>query len=249
MPEALSLALQTPGLVWVLLAAFLAGTVYGFAGFGSALVFVPMAVAFVPPLVVVPAFHLSAIMSLFTVFPRAVRVAEPRTTAVLVITSTLAAPLGIYLLTSLPEEVLRWAVSIIVGLTLVALLSGWRYTTAAGMLATGVVGFAAGTMGSSTGLNGPIVIMFRLGGTDTATQIRANMLVFLTLNSLFVVPVMAVQGALSGAAFWLGLVLLIPYGLGTLLGQALFRPAWQGIYRRVAYALIGVSVIVGLPIW
>lgn len=249
MPEALSLALATPGLGWVIFAACLAGTVYGFAGFGSALVFVPMAVAFVPPLVVVPAFHLSAIMSLFTVFPRAVRVAEPRTSAALIITSTLAAPLGIYLLISLPEDVLRWAVSVIVGLTLAALLSGRRYTTPPGMLATGVVGFAAGTMGSSTGLNGPIVILFRLGGTDSATQIRANMLVFLTLNSLFVIPVMALQGALSAAAFWLGLVLLIPYGLGTVVGQALFRPAWQGIYRRVAYALIAASVIVSLPIW
>lgn len=249
MPEALTLALQTPGLGWVVFAALIAGVVYGFAGFGSALIFVPFGVAFVEPVVVIPAFYLSALISLVTVVPRAIHLAEPRTSITLVVSSIVAAPFGVYLLLNLSEDILRWSVSIIAGVALAALLSGWRYTTPPGLVATAGVGAAAGAMGGATGLNGPIVILFRLGGQDSASQTRANMLIFLTFNSLFVLPVMALQGAMSWPSAWLGLILLVPYGAGNLIGQALFRPSREGIYRRVAYALIGVSVIVGLPIW
>lgn len=249
MPEALSLALAMPGLGWVIFAALTAGVVYGFAGFGSALVFIPFAVAFAEPVVVIPAFYLSAMISLVTLVPRAIRLAEPRTSITLVVSSIIAAPFGVYLLMTLSEDVLRWSVSIIAGIALAALLSGWRYTTPPGFAATAGVGAAAGAMGGATGLNGPIVILFRLGGQDSAAQTRANMLIFLTFNSLLVLPVMALQGAMSWASAWLGLILLVPYGVGTLAGQALFRPSREGIYRRVAYALIGVAVIVGMPIW
>ncbi len=249
MPDTLLLALATPGLEWVIFAALMAGGVYGFAGFGSALVFIPFGVAFVEPVVVIPAFYLSALISLVTVVPRAIPKAEPRTSITLVVSSIVAAPLGVYLLLNLSEDVLRWSVSIIAGIALTALLSGWRYTTPPGLVATAGVGAAAGAMGGATGLNGPIVILFRLGGQDSAAQTRANMLIFLTFNSLLVLPVMAVQGALSWPAAWLGLVLLLPYGAGTLIGQALFQPSREGIYRRVAYALIGVAVLVGLPVW
>ena len=71
MPEGLSAALALPGL-WALLGAvFVAGTVYGFAGFGAALVFLPVGVAIVSPELAIAAFSLSAMVSLVTVVPRA----------------------------------------------------------------------------------------------------------------------------------------------------------------------------------
>ena len=249
MPEGLSLALQVPGIAWVPIAAFISGVVYGFAGFGAALVFVPLAVAFVSPLLIVPAFQLSALMSLFTLFPKAARRADWRTSSILVGFSILSAPFGVYMLLTFSENFLQWCVSIIVIVTLTALLFGWRYQTSPSNVTTASIGLAAGAMGGSTGLNGPIVILFRLGGQDSAETTRANMLVFLTLNSLATIPIMVWQGAMTVEAFWIGLVLLPSYGIGNLIGQALFKPAQEGIYRNVAYALIGLSALIGLPIW
>lgn len=249
MPNGLALALGLPGLEWLIAITIVSGMVYGFAGFGAALIFMPLASWIVPPIVAVPALQISAMVSLVTVVPRVWRMAEPRTTALLVASSLLAAPLGIYALAHTSETVLRWTVSAIVALTLLALLTGWRYRTPPGMLATAAVGAGAGAMGGATALNGPIVILFRLGGPDNAAQTRANMLVFLTLNSLLVLPLMGWQGILTPAAFWLGLVLLIPYGLGTLVGQALFAPAHERLYRRLAYGLVAASVVIGLPLW
>lgn len=53
MPEALAGVLATPGLVWLILTISVAGIVRGFTGFGTALVFVPVAGMFLPPQVVV----------------------------------------------------------------------------------------------------------------------------------------------------------------------------------------------------
>ena len=47
----------------------------------------------------------------------------------------------------------------------------------------------------------------------------------------------------------LGLLLLVPYGLGTRIGQAMFRPSAEGLYRWTAYAIIGAAILLGLPIW
>jgi hypothetical protein len=46
-----------------------------------------------------------------------------------------------------------------------------------------------------------------------------------------------------------GLFLAIPYALAAIVGQRIFNPKKEYIYRRVAYWLIAVSALVGLPIW
>jgi hypothetical protein len=49
MPDALAAVLADPGLPFVCLVSLIAGLVYGFAGFGSALIFMPLATLFVRP--------------------------------------------------------------------------------------------------------------------------------------------------------------------------------------------------------
>jgi hypothetical protein len=43
--------------------------------------------------------------------------------------------------------------------------------------------------------------------------------------------------------------MILPYLLGNWLGAALFRPELELLYRRVAYAIIAASAILGLPVW
>lgn len=249
LPDGLALALATPGLGFLLGAAALAGLVYGFAGFGSALIFIPLANALVGPILAVPAFQACAVISLVTVVPKAARQADLPAVALLVGTSLLAAPLGIWWLATVPGNILQWVASGIVGGTLGLLILGWRYQVTPSRAVQALVGAGAGVMGGATGLNGPLVILFQLGGPDEAAKVRANMVMFLTLNSLFVLPLMAWNGVLTGQALWLGALLIAPYGGASLIGQALFTPARQGIYRRVAYGMIALSVVLGLPIW
>jgi hypothetical protein len=49
--------------------------------------------------------------------------------------------------------------------------------------------------------------------------------------------------------FLLGIIAVIPFALGVGLGAKIFNPERELIYRSVAYAVIGLSAIYGLPIW
>ncbi|MBY4895124.1 sulfite exporter TauE/SafE family protein [Rhodobacteraceae bacterium N5(2021)] len=249
MPEALALALATPGLLWVCAAACLSGLVYGFAGFGSALVFMPLAVIFLPPPLAIAAFSLSALASLFTMIPKAWPKADQRQTILMVAASLVTMPLGVALLRWTPEVTIRACVCGLTLLTLAALVAGWKVPLRGGTPLRAAVGAMSGITGGSTGLNGPPVILFNLGTDQPVEVTRANLACFLTFNALFLMPMMYIQGAIDGFAVWVGALMLLPYAAGTMIGTALFRPEAAGVYKTAAYILIALAGIMGLPIW
>ncbi|MEM6634779.1 MAG: sulfite exporter TauE/SafE family protein [Pseudomonadota bacterium] len=238
-----------PGLPVIALAVLAAGLVYGFAGFGAALIVMPLATIYLDPLIVIAAFSLSALSSLVTVVPGALRDAHIPAVSTMVLTSWLGIPLGLFLLTSVDVTAVRWAVSAIVAGTLVTLIAGWRYQGSPGPRAWVGIGGLVGVMGGSTGLNGPALALFQLSGPDGAAQSRANTIVVLTLNSLAMMPLMALQGLLTREALVLGAALFPVYACGTWVGKQLFNPARVGLYRRTAYTIIAAAAVVGLPIW
>jgi uncharacterized membrane protein YfcA len=248
MPEGLALALSAPGLPILLLTSFVAGVVYGFAGFGSALIFMPVATTLLPAPVAVAAFSMSAMASLLTVVPGAWRVADRRVTTIMIGIAMAATPLGVWALGAFPGEAIRTAVSIVVLGTLAALVAGWRFR-AAGWGARGTVAALSGMLGGATGLNGPPVILFNLGADQPVAVTRANLTVFLTVTSLGFLPQMWAQGILAPKALWLGAVLFLPYAAGTRTGAAIFDPERARLYRWAAYAVIGLAGLAGLPLF
>jgi uncharacterized membrane protein YfcA len=248
MPDALALALSAPGLPWLILTSLVAGVVYGFAGFGSALIFMPVATVILPAPVAIAAFSMSALASLVTVVPGAWRVADRRVVAGMVGIAVLFTPLGVWGLGSLSAEAIRTAVSAVVLVTLVALVAGWRIP-AVGWGGRGAVAALAGVLGGSTGLNGPPVILFNLGTDQPVSVTRGNLAVFLTATSLSFIPQLWAQGLLAPQALWIGTILLLPYAAGTRAGAAIFDPARTRLYRAAAYVIIGLAGVAGLPLF
>jgi uncharacterized protein len=74
------------------------GAVFGFAGFGAALIFLPVAVALVPPELAVAAFSVTALSSLVTVVPRAYPQTDKRALGQLLLAAMVGFPLGIWVL-------------------------------------------------------------------------------------------------------------------------------------------------------
>ena len=241
MPEGLARALDAPGLPILLRAAVVAGTVYGFAGFGAALIFMPVATALLPAPLAIAAFSLSAAAAFVTVVPGAWAVADRRTVLGMIAIAVAFTPLGVWTLGAVPGEAIRTAVSVIVLATLAALLLGWRIR--------GAVAAVSGMLGGATGLNGPPVILFNRGTDQPVAVTRANLTVFLTVTSLSFVPQMWAQGLLAPEALWLGTILLVPYALGNRAGAAIFDPARARLYRNAAYLIIGAAGVAGLPLF
>ncbi len=235
--------------IWLILTCLMAGLVYGFAGFGAALVYMPIAVALVDPVMAVAAFAVASLGSILTVVPQAWPQADRHATLTMLAAAIALEPLGVWFLRTSDPTALRWAVSCVVFVTLAALLAGWRYRQVPGFPAWLGVGAGVGFLGGSVGLNGPVLVLFQLGGRDEVARTRANTIIVLSFSSFALIPVMGLQGAVTREAVMTGFIMLPAYALGGYLGRRLFIPARAGLYRGTAYAIIGVAGVMGLPIW
>ena len=249
MPEIVRGVLATPGIPWIALTFLAAGLVRGFTGFGTALIVMPVAAYFLPvPL----AIALVMIAGMFTwplIVPRAVREADRREVLVLAAAAIVTAPIGVWLLSWVERDVLRWLVSLAAAATLAALVTGWRYHGRVRGPGLAGVGAAAGVLGGTTGLTGPPVILFYLASTRPAAIMRANTIVFLALLDIGIVANMALRGLIDWTTIPLAALLALPYGAGILAGQGLFHPELETAYRRLAYLVIAAAILAGLPLF
>ena len=239
-----------PSDLWLLAGAcLLAGTVRGFAGFGTALVYLPLAALVLSPFQAITTLVIFDLVGPLPLVRRAARDCEPRDVARLACGLALALPLGLFTLTLIQAEVFRYAVSLI-ALTLVAcLLGGVRYQGPLTPRMVFATGGMAGFLQGVAGLPGPPVILLYMASTRPVQVIRANTFLFLLATDLVLLPMLAIFGRLDMSAVMLGVALIVPNMLGALLGGWLFRPGLEPAYRGIGYAIIAASALVGLPIW
>ena len=246
MPPALLGAVPGDGFALALAAVLAAGVVYGFAGFGAALIAIPLLARATSPEVAVIAFGLAGLGSAATMLPRVWPQADKRATLWMPLAAAL---FGLWVLVHGDPEALRWGICGLAGITLVGIVSGWRLRLSSGAGVRMALGGAAGALGGATGMTGPLVILTNLASGDGAERMRANLASFLTLTNFIFLPVLAAYGAVTAPALWLGAVLLPVYMVGTEVGARLHRPGRERLYRRIAYGVVGAAVLLGLPVW
>ena len=147
------------------------------------------------------------------------------------------------------QNVLRWALTAIIGALLAALVTGWRYSRTLNRTGFVSVGASAGVVGGATGMTGPVVILFYLAGRKATVVIRANTILFLALMDVSIVANLVVAGLVQWDALYTAIAVTIPYMAMTLVGQALFRPQFERFYRIAAYAIIAAAAFSSMPVF
>jgi uncharacterized membrane protein YfcA len=249
MPDYLITALQFDGLWVLLLAVIAAGIVRGFSGFGTAMVFVPIAAIVAPPVHVIIIMLTFDLLGPLLMLPRAWREGEPKDVGILGVGALIGLPVGLYLLTRIDPIVFRWMVSLLAFGLLLLLASGWRYRNPLNTVKTAMVGTVSGFLTGVAALPGPPVILSYMSSPRDPKTIRANTLMYLILVDFLTMVLMIIKGMLVLVPVIIGLILTVPYGIAGLIGQRIFDPEKEHIYRRVAYVIIAMSAILGLPIW
>ncbi|UZD92447.1 sulfite exporter TauE/SafE family protein [Cognatishimia activa] len=248
-PDILTSVLATPGLVWLVLTISVAGIVRGFTGFGTALIFVPVANIFLPAADVIAITMLVGFGGSAALLPRALKVAEVKDVSILGGAAILTVPLGLWVMTQLPQDAIRWTAAVIAFAMLSALVLGWRYRGRIDMKRLLGIGAAGGAIGGMTGLTGPAVILFYLANGSRAEIVRANTILFLAMLDVVIVANMTIGGLITWQMVALGLFLAVPYFLTARVGQGMFDPKYEKTYRTMAYLVIALAVATGLPIW
>ncbi len=245
----MSEAFATEGLWLLITGALLAGVVRGFAGFGTAMIYLPFAAQVLGPFEALTTLIIKDLTAPLIHVPRALRDGTPGDLLRLGLGALLALPFGVWVLSLVMPEVFRWGVSLVALTLLAMLILGVRYRgqlTNAILYGTGALG---GFLAGAVGLPGPPIIMLYMASTLPAAAVRANLTLYLIMADVLMLIVLAWNGFLVASAVALGVLIILPYLLGNWVGALLFRPDLEGLYRRVAYAIIAGSAILGLPIW
>jgi uncharacterized protein len=227
--------------------AFVSGTARGFSGFGSALIFMPLASSIADPRLVAALLLIIDFVAAAPLLPGAWEKADRKATAIIVFGALIGVPIGTYFLSRLEPVTTRWIISAFVFALLLLLLSGWRYRgkdhAAVSVGIGGVSGFCSGL--AQTG--GPPIVGYWLGRPIPSVVARANIVLFFGASDLFSAVSYTTAGLITMDAILFAIVVGPVYAVGVWFGASLFGKASETVFRAICYALIAAAVIFGLP--
>ncbi len=228
--------------------AFVSGTARGFSGFGSALIFMPLASSMAAPQLVAALLLIIDFIAALPLIPNAWKQADRKATSVMVFGALIGVPIGTYFLSRLDPVTTRWIISGFVFALLLLLLSGWRYRgkdhPAVSIGVGGLSGFCSGL--AQTG--GPPIVAYWLGRPLPSAIARANILLFFAASDFFSVVSYSLTGLITADAIKFSLLVGPIYGIGVWFGAALFGRASEALFRTICYVLIAMAVVIGLPL-
>ena len=248
-PAEILAVISTDDFMFLAFGAFLAGVVRGFSGFGTAMVYLPFAGQVLSPFEALTTLIIMDLIGPLPNMPRAWRDGTPRDVLRLGLGALIALPVGVWILSFASAELFRYGVSSITFVLLILLIAGVRYHGELKRRMVYMAGAMGGFLAGCVGLPGPPVIMLYMASPKPSQAIRANITMYLLVTDIIMIFVLSVSGHLVASAVAMGIGVAIVYLVANVLGAALFRPGYERLYRVVAYAVIALSALSGLPIF
>lgn len=241
--------LSAGGGVVLLVATLLGGLVRGFTGFGFAMVFMPLASGVLGPVKALGLIWFIDLPFALPIGARAAARADWKELLPVLSAATLFLPVGVWLLTWLDRETMRWTLAALVIAAVGLMASGWRYhgrTTPALSLGVGACSGLFNGMASIGGL--PLAVFWLGARRNDRHRTRANLQAFIGASTLVSGAILWWHGILAADGLLLALPLLAAYGAGLWVGTHGFRLASEATFRRAAYAVIIASALASLPL-
>ena len=194
---AAAMGLTPLGLLWLLGAVIAAGIVRGFAGFGSALILMPVASTVLDPFAALAFLTAVELFGPLLNLPAAWREGAPREAGLLLLGAVAGLPVGLWLLSLMSADMFSGVVSGAVFAVVALLLLGWRYEGTLPKAGLGGIGVLGGVLAGAAGLAGPPVILLYLASRRAIAVIRANFLLYLLGSDLLMLGYLAALGRLD----------------------------------------------------
>ena len=242
--------LTADGVAVLLGATLLGGLVRGFTGFGFAMVFMPLASVVLGPVAALGLIWFIDLPFALPIAARSARRAEWGEILPLLLTATLALPAGIWLLTWLDRQTMRWLLASLVLFAVALMASGWRYHGRPTVPLSLGVGALSGLFNGMASIGGMPLAVFWLGAQrNDRHKTRANMQTFFGLSTIISGTILWWKGILTLGGLLMAVPLFAIYGVGLWAGTHGFRLASEETFRRGAYLVIFLSALISLPLW
>ena len=236
-------------LAFIVISAFVAGLARGFSGFGSALIFIPLASSMIGARLASPLLLVIDFVAAAPLIPNAWRHAERRDVGTMLIGTVIGVPVGTWALTQMNPLAVRWMIVALIVPMLALLISGWRYRGTPTAALTASVGALAGFFNGVAQVGGPPIVLYWLRDLTAARVVRANIIVFFAASSVVTIVSYLGGGVLTTAVIGLAVVTGPAFGVGLWLGSRMFGLASDETFRRICYALIALAAAVSLPLF
>ncbi len=230
------------------ISAFLAALARGFSGFGSALIFVPLASMAIGPQAAAPLLLIIDGVTAAGLIPNAWRHADRRDVGTISVGGLAGVPLGAFVLIKSDPLVIRWAIAVLGALLLGLLISGWRFRGRPTTAMTVGVGGVAGVLSGAAQVGGPPIVAYWLSRSLAAETVRANIVLYFAITTVVSGVTYFAGGLLTVSVVGLAVITGPIYGLGLFIGSRMFRLASADTFRRMCFALIAVAILLSLPV-
>ena len=237
------LGLSAGQAVYLAAALYGAAVIRGYSGFGFSAIFIAAAALTTNPVPLIPVVF-SCEIAMTAVQARDIHASvDWRRAGLLLAGAALAIVPSVAVLTALGDEAARLAISALILLVSLLLLSGWRLhrpVGRAGHLAIGLVSGAA----NGAGVGGLPTAAFLSAQPIPPAIFRATMIVFLTGIDVMTLPVMGAHGLIGADTLPAAAIAFPILLLGILTGSRLFRFASVERFRQgVTWLLVALAAL------
>ncbi len=223
-----------------------AGLLRGFSGFGFAIAAVPLLSIIMPPTMAVGIVLILQQFIGTNNLKETIRLTEWRTVKILLIAAVVTTPIGLLLLTRLPEDVVRLCIAVFVVATVLMLASKHRSLgqgAAPTTWVTSAYGAVAGLTNGLGGMPGPAVIAYFLASSTPKERARASMIMVFTLSGTCALVPLAIGGEVTLQMLVLALIAMPLVWLCTSLGRRLFLITSDRVYRWAGLLVLSATAL------
>lgn len=231
-------------LVAVAVVFAVASTAQAASGFGFALIAIPLVAVLTDPKVAVVGMTLLGPVISGQLAVRGRRDIRVGAAAAIAVTSVIGMPLGLVVLSRTSDDALTVLIAVAVLVFTALLWRGLRLPESRG--ADVAAGLASGILATSTGTNGPPLVIALAGrGLDRAA-FRSTINAIFVAQSLLALAAFAIVGRVGGDALEVAAAGLPGVLLGSFVGESVFGRLPESRFRSIVLAMLAMSAIVAL---
>ncbi len=230
--------MPTVELAPALLIAFVGGLLRGFAGAGSGMFMAPFFVYLFGPIQAIGIILLIEVVATLLLLPTVFREVDWSSITTMGAAAIVFMPVGNWLLVTLDVATIQLGVSVLVFLSALLLISGWRYNGARPTSLTFFVGGVSGFLMALTSLGNPPVMVYLLSSEASAARNRANFTAYFGVTLTALITLMTARGHIDRHTVATASLLMPGFLLATWIGSRLFRAASEQNYRRIALGIL-----------
>lgn len=232
------MAIEILPLVYSVLIVFIAGFIRGYSGFGASMIIV-IGLSLVHPISdIVPALLIMEVLASGYLLPRIFKDIDWHSLLFLIVGISIGTPFGVYLLSTLPDHLMRLAVSIVVIILIPLLWSGFSLKTMPGKPLTILTGVISGIFNGGAAIGGPPVVMFYFSSPKSSHISRASLIAFFLVTDVIASGVCAANGLITDKTFYLLLLFTLPLFIGLNLGSRSYFKTDPELFRKRVLILL-----------